>query len=996
MASQKVLDAQNRVNELVLREDWKDEYDQAVETLKKLQKELADLQTAQKQLQTEADDLATRIDDKEEAKAGYETDIAAAVKTMAEKEAEKDSVQKEYDAAAKIQEDLDKAADKALAEVQTADMKVAEAELRLHDQNASLELAEKAKEAADNKALAAAQKRLDDAMAEYSKGSSGFFEYLKDQGNKDAERAFAIINAKGTEMQDGRNKNTDISEYTHLGQKGDSTSLEYMKVAVDHLNDVNTYREKENEAEGKKLKDLKVTHSMMAIAQWNANYSAVVHGHAGSFSIAENVAWGYPNPYTGWYDKERALYKAGTTTFAKTGHYQNIVNDSYIVQGYAYVGAAGEFLQTFTSDWSTYASNAITVEEYQNVFNEYYNRVTQEKDAAEEYLKNVQDGTAEKTEEQKKAEEALKSLEQARDQAAESLNANQENRTAAGEKASEILEKLAAAKEVTGAFEAKLSALEKDIEKASTEKQAAEDEKNQVSAEINKLRSSVEETENRLSEVADRINAKQDETDKQQAKTDALEAEKQDFDTAKAQALKNQKEALKELSNLQYKVEMDNLQLGELEREKAQKNQDILETEASLAAAEDNLKKITNELAEAEKAYTAAQKKYEEDTALKKAADDAKSEVEKLEKEAAGLEKQIAEGKTLLSELKNKADELTQYIQNGKAHIEYLKAEAEKVYQKKFEKDGFVVDATTKTVSMLTDWKLAVERLEMLEDNYGLSGVETVGFDIHFVDADGKEIPVRGQFTVSIPVSKGKSRELKALYHKADKEADLVSLDYEVIEGTYQFETDSFSWFILAYEPEPEEPGDDISKPTDPSTPDNDNPKPENPDKPTDKDPEPEKPGDDVSKPTDPSTPDKDDPKPENPNKPTDKDPEPEKPGTDDSKPNKPSVPGENDSKPANPAKPGQTETKPKPGSLAKPNKEANKGGKKDTTVSAGATTVKTSAENAKPVAATAGNTHTSPNTGVGESAAGSLTTLLLSAASLAGIYAELKRRNRK
>lgn len=217
VASQKVLDAQNRVNELVLREDWKDEYDQAVETLKKLQKELADLQTAQKQLQTEADDLATRIDDKEEAKAGYETDIAAAVKTMAEKEAEKDSVQKEYDAAAKIQEDLDKAADKALAEVQTADMKVAEAELRLHDQNASLELAEKAKEVADNKALAAAQKRLDDAMAEYSKGSSGFFEYLKDQGNKDAERAFAIINAKGTEMQDGRNKNTDISEYTHLG-----------------------------------------------------------------------------------------------------------------------------------------------------------------------------------------------------------------------------------------------------------------------------------------------------------------------------------------------------------------------------------------------------------------------------------------------------------------------------------------------------------------------------------------------------------------------------------------------------------------------------------------------------------------------------------------------------------------------------------------------------------------------------------------------------------
>lgn len=51
--------------------------------------------------------------------------------------------------------------------------------------------------------------------------------------------------------------------------------------------------------------------------------------------FAENLAFGYADPYDGWYDKEKALYDAGERENGKVGHYLNIKNDNYNITGFA-------------------------------------------------------------------------------------------------------------------------------------------------------------------------------------------------------------------------------------------------------------------------------------------------------------------------------------------------------------------------------------------------------------------------------------------------------------------------------------------------------------------------------------------------------------------------------------------------------------------------------------------------------------------------------------
>lgn len=218
--------------------------------------------------------------------------------------------------------------------------------------------------------------KLKELQDQYATGSAGFFQYLANQNNEDAARAYKIITATDTSMQDGYNKATNFSEYTHLGMENDATNLENMKIAIDNLNMVNEYRKKENSSEGTTLSDLKVSSSLMAIAQRNLNIYPHKSGHCQAYAVGENLAQGYINPFEGWYDEEKVDYKAQTPD-AITGHYENIVDPGYLTMGYAYLTTNDLYHtawgQVFVSDYSTYNQGSVSVFEYQQSFNTYYN-----------------------------------------------------------------------------------------------------------------------------------------------------------------------------------------------------------------------------------------------------------------------------------------------------------------------------------------------------------------------------------------------------------------------------------------------------------------------------------------------------------------------------------------------------------------------------------------------------------------------------------------------
>ena len=226
------------------------------------------------------------------------------------------------------------------------------------------------------------QQKAEESLVEYNKGTFGFFEYV---GAEDALDAL---------------KNSKYASYTHQGSKNDATNLDNMKDSFDFIRKCNELRQKEqNDPETKeKLAVLEVNDYLMAAAQADANYSLLNPEHAHQFNIGENIAWGYTEPFSAWYDKEKEDYLSGNSEFDETGHYKNILNSEYFTTGFAVAkgGSYGvEQLQTFY--WKT--ENSMSVDDYEARFMEYYSKVTEEynklKPSLEKAEKDFEDAKAE-------------------------------------------------------------------------------------------------------------------------------------------------------------------------------------------------------------------------------------------------------------------------------------------------------------------------------------------------------------------------------------------------------------------------------------------------------------------------------------------------------------------------------------------------------------------------------------------------------------------------
>lgn len=186
-------------------------------------------------------------------------------------------------------------------------------------------------------------------QADANKIREGSLAYFRDRGDRAAVDALL---------------NCTYKKYTHIGNAADATRIEYMRQSFKFIRFCNELRKKHG------LSEFKVTRLLMAQAQANANASAITYNHTRQFTVGENLAWGYSQPFDGWYTEERAIYLKDRGASGQVGHYLNIINPQYETTGFAISqycdGCNGDVCsQVFNFG----ASDAMTVDELEADFN---------------------------------------------------------------------------------------------------------------------------------------------------------------------------------------------------------------------------------------------------------------------------------------------------------------------------------------------------------------------------------------------------------------------------------------------------------------------------------------------------------------------------------------------------------------------------------------------------------------------------------------------------
>ncbi len=190
--------------------------------------------------------------------------------------------------------------------------------------------------------------------------------------------------------------NSTFTPYMHQGDPNDATSLENMLKGLDLVEATNQKRA----AEG--LAPLKVTDSLMAMAQANVNYSAVKNGHAGVFNetnqVLDNLAFGMgqfapADAVNSWYGEKQNVPQGADDQWLiqhwmdpdpKTvGHYGTMMSRGY-ANGYTVAGGAynhnskARFSEVYDMTVGPNASSnetAYTVDQYRARLQNYINQV---------------------------------------------------------------------------------------------------------------------------------------------------------------------------------------------------------------------------------------------------------------------------------------------------------------------------------------------------------------------------------------------------------------------------------------------------------------------------------------------------------------------------------------------------------------------------------------------------------------------------------------------
>lgn len=473
----------------------------------------------------------------------------------------------------------------------------------LNDFNSTMSPLEQAK-----KNLADFEAKYATELARLNQGSKGYFDSV------------GCSNLANAVLIEGK-----LAPYTKVGQTDDATSLENMQASIAYMKECNEIRKKEG------LSELKVSMTLMAIAQVNANHAKSNMEHAGVYATGENLAWGYGNantagsPFRGWYDQEKTEYLAGNHKFSDVGHYKNIVEKRYTVTGFA-VGTNGQFstahCQEFLDDVTDVDDEVqMTVSEFEQSFNNYYNNL-KSVDSQHKTLQNAVNNASGSGSKDNTAvtnalnllnakKNALTSL-QNQKTAKENKRSGLQNRVnQATASYSQAVQNTKTANQKVEEAKAARTNAEKALNNAKTELAAKENTRQTASINVNTAKAQAKEAQNKVNTLNDRINNWTANTEKAEknladakdalAKAKNRKAQLKDtFDTAtdehkKAYDVFNDAKASSEDANARLATAKENLSKKDALRNAAKKAVDTYNTaSAQVESLETDIAKLAN------------------------------------------------------------------------------------------------------------------------------------------------------------------------------------------------------------------------------------------------------------------------------------------------------------------------------------------------------------------------------------------------------------------
>ena len=263
---------------------------------------------------------------------------------------------------------------KAQEELDAATQKYEQAGEKLDQCNAALEEAKSKRDQLQGE-YDNAKSKLDEAKRNYdegqkdnyNKGMLGFFENIGDHAGVDA------LNG------------SELLPIANMADSADAASLDCMKRSLDYLNFVNQVRKGEGKPE------IKVSCKLMALAALNNDLYAADSNNGNGTGLDEDLAIGFDDPFTVWYYDEKE---------SNGGNYLSLVNEDHVAAGFGYSHKNGNVHNILFCNGGYDAGPLMTVGEFTEKFNTYYNTAIKGK------------GVGEAEEQFKRAESALNSAKQ--------------------------------------------------------------------------------------------------------------------------------------------------------------------------------------------------------------------------------------------------------------------------------------------------------------------------------------------------------------------------------------------------------------------------------------------------------------------------------------------------------------------------------------------------------------------------------------------------------
>ena len=346
----------------------------------------------------------------------------AAQQTAYDAETARSNAENDYNTSCAKVTEAEKAFNEAKSAAQSKKDKIDELTTKIttaqNELNKANEAYQAAKEAYENAAspkeiaqaeLEAFEKQYETEIKRLESGIKGYYESIGDT------TAVEILN----------NPSGKLAGYTNIGASNDATSLANVQASLTWLKKCNELRKQNN------LDELQVDMALMAIAQVNANWSAATiasqgAAHAQEYHVGENLAWGQTDPYTSWYDAEKAYYdfkidyasKNPSATDSEivqaakdanvypyssggsTGHYENIVRN-YTTTGFAINPKPTKYSICYAQEfyYGPYSSTSktMTVSAFETSLNSYVetmSKIATEYQAKKDAVTNASDSSS--------------------------------------------------------------------------------------------------------------------------------------------------------------------------------------------------------------------------------------------------------------------------------------------------------------------------------------------------------------------------------------------------------------------------------------------------------------------------------------------------------------------------------------------------------------------------------------------------------------------------